>query len=86
MSGKLFGYARVSVVSDADANNLETQRWVLADCEQVLEDVGSGASWNRPGLNRLKAALQTGDCVKVAAAGMPGPVADRGFGAAGMAV
>ena len=67
MNGKLFGYARVSVASDADANNLANQRRVLADCEQVFEDVGSGASWNRPGLNRLKAALQTGDCVKVAA-------------------
>ena len=67
MSGRLFGYVRVSVASDADANNLETQRRVLADCEQVFEDVGSGASWNRPGLNRLKAALQQGDCVKVAA-------------------
>ena len=67
MSGRLFGYARVSVASDADANNLENQRRVLADCEQVFEDVGSGASWNRPGLNRLKAALQPGDCVKVAA-------------------
>ena len=29
--------------------------------------MGSGAIWNRPGLNRLKAALQPGDCVKVAA-------------------
>ena len=67
MSGKLFGYARVSVASDADANNLENQRRVLADCEQVFEDVGSGASWNRPGLNRLKASLQQGDCVKVVA-------------------
>ena len=67
MGGKLFGYARVSVASDADANNLENQRRVLADCEQVFEDVGSGASWNRPGLNRLKGVLQTGDCVKVAA-------------------
>ena len=35
---------------------------------QVFEDMGSGgASWNRPGLNRLKAALQPDDCVKVAA-------------------
>ena len=65
MSEKLFGYARVSVASDADANNLSTQRLVLADCEQVFEDVGSGAFWNRPGLNRLKAALLRGDCVKV---------------------
>ena len=55
------------VASDADANNLEIQRRVLDDCEQVFKDVGSGASWNRPGLNRLKAALQPGDCVKVAA-------------------
>ena len=39
---------------------LENQRRVLADCEQVFEDVGSGASWNRPGLNRLRAALQPG--------------------------
>ena len=67
MIGRLLGYARVSVASDADANNLENQRRVLADFEQVFEDVRSGASWNRPGLNRLKAALQQGDCVKVAA-------------------
>ena len=55
------------VASDADANHLENQRRVLADCEEVFEDVGSGASWNRPGLNRLKAALQPGDCVRVTA-------------------
>ena len=67
MNGRLFGYARVSVASDADANNLENQRRLLADCEHVFEDVGSGASWNRPGLNRLKVALQSGDCVKVTA-------------------
>ena len=57
----------MSVASDADANNLETQRRLLADCEQVFEDVGSGVSWNRPGLNRLKDAVAPGDCVKVAA-------------------
>ena len=57
MSGKLFGYVRVSVASDADANNLENQRRVLADCEPVFEDVWNGASWNRSGLNRLKAIL-----------------------------
>ncbi len=28
----MYVYARVSVVSDADANNLRTQRRVLADC------------------------------------------------------
>ena len=52
MSGRLHGYARVSVASEADANNLENQRRVLADCEQIFEDVGSGASWNLAGLNR----------------------------------
>ena len=40
-SGKLHVCARVSVASNADANNLSTQRRVLADCEQVFEDVGS---------------------------------------------
>ena len=42
MSERLFGYARVSVASDAEANNLENQRRVLAGCEQVFEDMGSG--------------------------------------------
>ena len=42
------------MASDAGANNLETQHRVLADCEQVFVDVGSGSSWNRPGLNWLK--------------------------------
>ena len=42
MNGKPYGYARVSVASDADANNLENQRRVLADCEQIFEDVGTG--------------------------------------------
>ena len=67
MSGRLFGYGRVSVAREADVNNLENQRWVLADCARVFEDVGSGDSGNRPGLNRLRAALQPGDCMKVAA-------------------
>ena len=52
--------------SGADANNLSTQRCVLADWEQGLEDVGSGTSWNRSGLNRVKDALAPGCCVKVA--------------------
>ena len=67
MNGRLFGYTRVPVSSDAGANNLENRRQVLADCEQVFEDVGNGASWNWPGLNELKAALQLGDCLKVVA-------------------
>ncbi len=34
----------MSVASDAYANDLENQRLVLSDCEQVFEDAGSGAS------------------------------------------
>ena len=41
--------------------------FIHATYDQVFAEVGSGASWNRPGLNRLKAALQPVDCVKVAA-------------------
>ena len=46
MSGKLFGYARGAEVRDVYANNPETKRRVLSDCEQVFEDVGSGARLN----------------------------------------
>ena len=42
MSGKLFGYARVSVASDA--NNLKRQRRVLTDSDRVFEDVVRGPS------------------------------------------
>ena len=41
---KPYGYARVQVDSDADADNLESQRPALTNCAQVLEDAGSGAS------------------------------------------
>ena len=57
MHGKLFGYARTSVASYVDANNLENQHRVLAERKQVFEDMGSWASWNRLGLNRLNAAI-----------------------------
>ena len=52
MSGKPHGYARVSVASDADVNNLETQRRVLAYCEQVFVDVGSGALLRRASISK----------------------------------
>ena len=68
MTGSLFGYARVTVASDGDANNQHgDHRRFLADCEQIFGDVGSGASWNRFGVNRLRAALQPRQRVKVAA-------------------
>ena len=58
MSGKLFGYARVSVASDA--SNLKTQHLVLAACEQVFENVGSGMSWNRPDRTPLQSEAFAG--------------------------
>ena len=42
MSEKLFGYTRVSVASDADANNLENQRRVLADCDRSSRTLAAG--------------------------------------------
>ena len=60
----------MSVASDGRQRQRQQPRDpapLLADCEQVFEDVGSGTSWNRSWLNRLKAALQPGDCVKMAA-------------------
>ena len=83
MSGKLFGYARVSVASDADSNNLENQRRVLVDGDQVFEGVGAGpigtggaeSSEGRPPAGRLREG---------GGAGPPGPVADRGTGTAGV--
>ena len=44
VNGRLFGYTCVSVSSVAGANNLENQCQVLADSEQVFEDVGRGTS------------------------------------------
>ena len=42
MSGKPVGYIRVSVASDADANNSETQRLALADCERSSRTWAAG--------------------------------------------
>jgi len=59
------GYARVST-SD---QSLAAQRDCLAaeGCERIYEDAGtSGAAAERPGLERLRAALEPGDVVVVA--------------------
>ena len=80
----MFEYASMLVAKEADANNLENQRWVLVDCEQVFEDVGSGGSWNRTGLNFLKVAVQLGGLREGGGAGPVRSIADRGFGDAGM--
>ena len=71
---------------DADANNLENQRRVLADCVQVFEDVGSGASWNRTEPNRPEGLPPArGDCVKVAALDRLGRSLTEVLGTAGLA-
>ena len=38
MNGRLFGDVRVSVANYSDTNNLENQRRMLADCEQIFEN------------------------------------------------
>ena len=48
-SGKLHGYARVRVFSDADANNLENQRRVLPDCERSSRTWAAGPLGTGPG-------------------------------------
>ena len=53
----LYVYLGMSVASDAAANNVENHRRVFADCKQISQDVGSGAFWNRPELNRRKTAF-----------------------------
>ena len=67
MRGKLFGYARVSVASRLRRQQLRDPAPPPGRLRQVFYGVGSGASWNRSGLRRLKAALQPGDCVNVGA-------------------
>ena len=61
MNCKPYRDARVLVASDVYANNPETKRRALSDCEQVFEDVASGACLNCPGLNRLKQAVAPGE-------------------------
>jgi DNA invertase Pin-like site-specific DNA recombinase len=55
------GYARVSTADQ----NLDVQRDALqaAGCERIVEDVGSGAARERPGLEQLMGMLRPGDVV-----------------------
>lgn len=61
--GRMVGYARVST-SEQD---LELQRRALVDagCEEVFEDVVSGARTKRPGLDACLDALRPGDVLVV---------------------
>ena len=66
MNCKPYRDARVSLASDVLANNPETKRRALSDCERVLDGVLGGVCLNWPGFNRLKQAVAPSDFVKVA--------------------
>ena len=63
------GYARVSTKGQVLGTSLEDQRKALtaAGCQEIYEDVMSGAKMDRPGFDRLKDDLAAGDTVVVTA-------------------
>ena len=68
MSGRLFGYVRVSVASDADANNLEIQRRVLAGVGRLCAGLrGRGERGLLEPAGTEPPESSRGDCVVVAA-------------------
>lgn len=64
MSGRTIGYARTATAADDITPQIEALR--EAGCEEVYTDPGlSGASVERPGLNRLLGELRQEDEVRV---------------------
>lgn len=63
MSSKIFGYARVST-SDQNTN-LQRDKLLEAGCDQIFEDIASGAKANRPELDCMLEMLREGDTVVV---------------------
>ena len=63
------GYARVSTKGQVLGTSLEDQHKALtaAGCQEIYEDVMSGAKMDRPGFDRLKNDLAAGDTVVVTA-------------------
>ena len=61
--GRLIGYARVST-SDQDLN-LQVDDLEAAECTLVFTDKGSGATSDRPGLDKCLRELQPGDTLVV---------------------
>lgn len=61
--GELIGYARVS--TDGQRNEQQEAEFCAAGCTRVYADTASGASRDRPELNRLIDFLRPGDCVVV---------------------
>ena len=60
----VYGYVRVSSVGQArDGNGLEAQRRAVTDAgaSEVIEDVYTGTTAERPGLQSLLAKVQSGD-------------------------
>lgn len=65
----IYGYVRVSSVGQArDGNGLEVQREAVqaAGASEIVEDVFTGLSADRPGLKGLLTRVQDGDTVVVA--------------------
>ena len=85
MNCKPYGDARGSVVSDVYANNPETKRRALSDCEQVFEDMGSGGFLEPAGAESPEGRPPAGRRREGSGAGPPGPVAEQGAGTAGLA-
>ncbi|MNG66670.1 Transposon Tn3 resolvase [compost metagenome] len=61
MSNRIFGYVRVSTREQ----NVERQIQALTGCDEVLIDKVSGKNTNRPELTKLRAAVRSGDTVRV---------------------
>lgn len=59
----LIGLTRVSLPSQSDA--LQRDALEKAGCEKVFSDVGTGASFDRPGLNAALAFAREGDVIAV---------------------
>ncbi len=57
------GYARVSILEQNDALQEDALR--QAGCEQIITDKSSGATVSRPGLQKAKELLRTGDTLIV---------------------
>ena len=67
----VYGYARVSRGRDDGTDTLQNQRiWLTGtgvDAAHIHQDIITGTVFQRPGLNGLLDALQTGDALVVTA-------------------
>ena len=72
-TGRVFGYTRVSTDSQSDNTSLETQKERIeafatskgTSITGIFQDVASGATLNRDGLDKLRTTLAPGDSIVV---------------------